>query len=221
MIKTIGLLQRAEGLDPAGFRKHYEQSHAPMAVRLLGFPGYQRNYPESDPARAALGFDGFSEFWFQDEAETERIGALMQTDVGARLLEDEPRFMNVPRNQNYGVSERLHGTRPAPGRHLRAIAVTRLPPGAEPGPRERALDEDETRVRERALPGVITALHIVPERIAMPGPPDLAAAGCIESLWLADRKALDACNAWRADAGAPRLWVVEECGTPVLAFPWA
>ena len=221
VIKTIGLLQRARNLDPDGFRKHYEQCHAPLAIRLLGFAGYQRNYPESDEARAALGFDGLSEFWFRDEAEMQRIGGLMQTDVGAQLLEDEPRFMNVPRNQNYGVSETLHGTRPAPGEHLRAVAVTRLSPGAEPGPRERELHRDESRVRERALVGVIAALHIVPERIAMPGPGDMAAAGCVESLWLADRAALGACNAWRADEKEPLLWPVEESGTPVLEWPWA
>ena len=37
MIKTVGLLQRREDLDAAGFRKHYEQNHAPLATKLLGF----------------------------------------------------------------------------------------------------------------------------------------------------------------------------------------
>jgi hypothetical protein len=219
VIKTVGLLQRREGLDPAGFREHYESNHAPLAVRLLGFPGYQRNYPESDEARAALGFDGFSEFWFRDEAETAKIGEIMGTEVGAQLLEDEPRFMNVPRNQTYAVSERCYGTRPEPGKTLRALAITRLPAGVEPGRGERKLDLDETRVRERALPGVLASLHIVPEAASMPLPPDMPAAGCVESLWLDSRSALDACNHWRAEAGAPLLWAVEESGTPVMAWP--
>ena len=116
MIKTVGLLQRREGLDATGFREHYEQNHAPMATKLLEFSGYQRNYPESDRARDELGLDGFSEFWFQDAAETSRIGELMQGDIGALFVEDELRFMNRPANQSYEVTERLYGARPAPGK---------------------------------------------------------------------------------------------------------
>ena len=220
MIKTIGLLQRREGLAPAGFREHYEKNHAPLAIRLLDFPGYQRNYPESDEARAALGFDGFSEFWFRDESETAKIGEIMGTEVGAQLLEDEPRFMNVPRNQTYAVSERLYGTRPEPGKALRALGITRLPAGTAPGKAERELDLDESRVRERRLPGVLASLFIVPEGASMPLPADVPAAGCVESLWLEGRSALEACNGWRVEVGAPLLWAVEESGTPVLAWPY-
>jgi hypothetical protein len=219
VIKSVGLLQRREGLDPAGFRDHYEKHHAPLAIRLLGFPGYQRNYPESGAARAALGFDGLSEFWFRDEAEIARIGEIMGTEVGAQLLEDEPRFMNVPRNQTYTVSERMHGTRPAPGKALRALAVTRLRNAAAPSACERKLDLDEARVRERALPGVIASLHIIPEGASMALPPDMPAAGCVESLWIESRGVLERCNGWRSEAGAPLLWVVEEAGTPLLAWP--
>ena len=70
------------------------------------------------------------------------------------------------------VSERLHGTRPAPGKAIRAIAVTRLAVGQATGRRERELDLHETRVRERAIPGVIASLYSVPERAAMPLPAD-------------------------------------------------
>ena len=219
MIKTVGLLQRREGLDATGFREHYEQNHAPMATKLLEFSGYQRNYPESDRARDELGLDGFSEFWFQDAAEISRIGELMQGDIGALFVEDELRFMNRPANQSYEVTERLYGTRPAPGKVLRAIAISRLPVGAKPGTRERALDSHDTRVRERAISGVIAALHSVPDRLASPLPAGAAGVGCIESLWLENRDTLAECNRWRAREGAPPLWVVEESGTPILAWP--
>ena len=191
----------------------------PLATKLLGFPGYQRNYPESDRARRALGLDGFSEFWFRDPAEIARLGELMQSDIGAQLLEDELRFMNPPANQNYKVSERLHGVRPAPGEAVRAIAIGRLPAGTLPGAHERNLDLDSTRVRERAIPGVIASLHIVPERATLPIPADMPAVGYIESLWLESREALAECNGWRSREGATLLSVVEEFGAPILHWP--
>jgi uncharacterized protein (TIGR02118 family) len=220
MIKSVGLLQRRDGLDPAGFRAHYEGNHVPLATRLLGFPGYQRNYPESAGARAELGLDGFSEFWFQDAAEIAKLGELMQGEIGAELMADELRFMNPPANQTYIVSERLYGERPAPGRALRALAIARLPLGADVAAGDCKLDLDETRVQERAIPGVIAALHSVPVQVT--GPLDAAtpAVDFIESVWLESREVLVECNRWREGCGAAPLSPVEESGTPILAGPY-
>ena len=217
MIKTVGLLQRRAGLDAAGFREHYEQRHVPLATSLLGFPGYQRNYPESSRERDELGLDGFSEFWFQDAAEIVRLGERMQGDIGAQLAEDELRFMNPPANHSYEVAERCHGVRPAPGEAVRAISIMRLPVGARPGESTRRLDFEAARVRERRIAGVIAALYSVPVRAVTPPPARTPGVGCIESLWLADREALAECNRWRAREGAVPLSVVEEAGTPILA----
>ena len=99
------------------------------------------------------------------------------------------------------------------------MAVTRVAPGGLAGARERALDRDAARETERALPGVIASLYSVTERVSMALPEGRPGAGCVESLWLADRDALAACNRWRGRAGEPLLWVVEESGTPVLDWP--
>ena len=219
MIKTVGLLQRREGLDATGFREHYEQKHAPLARELLGFPGYQRNYPESDRARRGLGLDAFSEFWFRDAAEIERIGNLMQGSVGDRFREDEFRFMNPPANQSFEVSERQHGRRPAPGSAIRAIAINTLPAGIGLGGDGQGIDSESARVREREIPGVVASLYSVPVRSVKAGPAGAAVVGCIESFWLAGRETLDECNGWRDRSGVAALWVVEEVGTPIRFGP--
>ena len=219
MIKSMGLLQRREGLDAAGFRDHYEQKHAPMAESDLGFAGYQRNYPVSHTARAQLGVDGLSEFWFEDAGETTRIGQLMQGEVGVRFIEDEERFMNRAINETYHVSERLHGVRPPPGEAVRAVAIARLPVGARAGERDRRRDFEPLRVRERHTRGVIAALYSVPVGASMPIPAGRPGVGCIESLWLSDAEALEVCNHRRAREGATPLSVVEEAGRPVLGVP--
>lgn len=219
MIKSVGLLQRREGLDAAGFRDHYEQQHAPLARELLGFSGYQRNYPESSAAREGLGLDVFSEFWFRDAEERARIAQLMQGDVGLRFREDEFRFMNRPANHSYEVGETQHGIRPPPGASLRAIAIQRLAPGRGPGEAERRVDLETTRVREREISGVIASLYTVPRRAVKEPPAGSPGVGCIESLWLEGREVLDACNTWRREADAPILWEVEEVGAPILSPP--
>jgi hypothetical protein len=216
MIKSMGLLQRRLDLDADGFRDHYENKHAPMAEELLGFAGYQRNYPESRSAREALGLDGLSEFWFENPGETARIGQLMQGEIGAQFIEDELRFMNTQENATYGVAERLFGARPAPGDAIRAVAITRLPAGARAGQRDRRLDFEDRRSRERRLAGVLAALYSVPIGASMRLPAGRPGVGCIESLWLSDREALGRCNHWRAAAGAVALSVVHEAGRPVL-----
>ena len=219
MIKSVGLLQRREDLDHAGFRAHYEQNHVPLATKLLGFPGYQRNYPESDRARGELGLDGFSEFWFQDAAQLARLGELMQGEIGAELMQDELRFMIPPANQTYDVSERLYGKRPSPGEAVRVIAIARLPAGVRPGASESRLDFDDTRVRERSISGVIAALHIMPVRATVPLEAGTRGVDCIESLWLENREVLAECNRWRTGENTTRLSIVEEFGTPCLAWP--
>jgi len=218
-VKSLGLLQRRVGLDAAGFRDHYETRHVPLARRLLGFPGYQRNYPTRDEDRARLGFDGFSEFWFRGEAETARIGEIMQGPDGALMLEDEPRFMDVPRNQTHEVEERQFGSRPMPGATFRAIAVERRKSPTEATP-EWGFEELDWRREERANPGVLTALYSRPLRSVTPVPAGQNALAFAESLWLEDALTLEHCNQQRSQRDQPLLVLVEESGTPVLDFPY-
>ena len=218
-VKSLGLLQRRVGLDPAGFRSHYETRHVPLAKRLLGFPGYQRNYPTRDEDRARLGFHGFSEFWFRGEAETARIGEIMQGPDGAIMLEDEPRFMDVPRNQTHEVEERQFGSRPPPGDTLRAISVQRRAGQTQKSPAW-GFEELDWRREERAAPGVLTALYSRPLRSVTPVPEGQKALAFAESLWLEDAATLERRNRDRSQRGQLLLIPVEESGTPVLEFPY-
>jgi hypothetical protein len=84
------------------------------------------------------------------------------------------------------------------------------------------LDFDDTRVRERSIAGVIAALYSMP-RSGDRGTAPLAAGtpgvDCIESLWLENRESLAECNRWRTEQRVTPLSVVEEYGTPILAWP--
>jgi uncharacterized protein (TIGR02118 family) len=93
LIKTIGLMPRRPDVSRAAFRDHYENRHAPLALKHFPFVKYVRNHVvESLPD--PVGFDCLSEFWVEDVA---LIHALMGSDIGEMMREDERRFADQPR----------------------------------------------------------------------------------------------------------------------------
>ncbi len=98
MVKGIALLNRKPGLSEKEFRKHYEESHAPLALSL--FPTirkYVRNYvtriafPADTPE---LDFDCITEQRFDD---MEGFQAMMKAGVGEAghaIADDEKKFLD-------------------------------------------------------------------------------------------------------------------------------
>ncbi|MFC2000550.1 EthD domain-containing protein [Chloroflexota bacterium] len=98
MVKGIALLKRKPGLTVEEFRKHYEEVHAPLAVKL--FPTirkYMRNYITSVPFPADAGeleFDCITEQWFDD---MEGFQAMMDAgagEAGRTISNDEKTFLD-------------------------------------------------------------------------------------------------------------------------------
>ena len=87
-VKRIGLVKRREDLTQAQFEKHWLERHATLCLRLPGLKKYAVNLVSKDSA-VPLGYDGFSELWF--ESEEALLGALSSQE-GKELLADLPNF---------------------------------------------------------------------------------------------------------------------------------
>ena len=111
MIKSMALIKRKPGLSMEEFIQHYEEVHAPLALKLLpAFKRYVRNYVINAPGAEEADFDCITEFWFDDIegalAVTEALGDY-KTEIGKIFLEDEEKFQDRGKTRTFLVDERV------------------------------------------------------------------------------------------------------------------
>jgi uncharacterized protein (TIGR02118 family) len=88
-IKRIGLVRRKQSLTREQFLAHWLGTHAELCKKLPGMRRYAVNLVDADP-RGALGYDGFSELWFDS---VEALEAALASEEGRTLLADLPNFV--------------------------------------------------------------------------------------------------------------------------------
>jgi uncharacterized protein (TIGR02118 family) len=103
-MKMVCMFKRKAGLTPEQFREHYEERHAPMAVKLFPFfKDYRRSYIRHDLAHkradgepaTRLDFDVITEIWFASQADYERMARLMtEPAIRQQVIDDEMRFID-------------------------------------------------------------------------------------------------------------------------------
>jgi uncharacterized protein (TIGR02118 family) len=106
MLKIIALIKRRADVSRAEFRRHYEEIHAPLALRHLDqMSAYVRNHVTSELAGGPAGFDCLSEFWYADRAALRRLLAYLQSDAAEPIRRDEISFMSKAENVFFPVEE--------------------------------------------------------------------------------------------------------------------
>lgn len=131
-MKTLALIARRPDLSRSEFRDHYEDVHAPLAVRTLleGTTRYVRNHLREE-LFGRPAFDVVSGFWYRDAVAAVEIMKRTETPVGEAIRQDELTFMDKPANTFFAVEERAvcgAEDRAAP---LAAIALVRRPAGQD------------------------------------------------------------------------------------------
>ncbi len=111
MIKTISFSARKPGLSHEDFVRHYEENHAPLALKhFTTFRKYVRNYSVAMPGADEPGFDCITEFWFDDIEGALKVQEILgdyKTEVGRMFLEDEERFQDRGKTRSFLVDERV------------------------------------------------------------------------------------------------------------------
>jgi uncharacterized protein (TIGR02118 family) len=111
MIKSMTLIKRKPGLSREEFIQHYEEVHAPLALKHFPtFVRYARNYVITFPDAEEPDFDCITEIWFDDiegaMAVTEALGDY-KTEIGRIFLDDEEKFMDRGSKVSLLVNERV------------------------------------------------------------------------------------------------------------------
>tara|TARA_Y100001935_G_scaffold239807_1_gene227800 strand:- start:2231 stop:2785 length:555 start_codon:yes stop_codon:yes gene_type:complete len=98
MIKALAFIHKKKDLSDDDFKNYYEKNHAPLAISLLTFEGYERNFVDTkiNPLFASLG--SISIFQYQSIESLNYIEEQMSSDAGDILREDELKFMDVAKN---------------------------------------------------------------------------------------------------------------------------
>jgi len=101
MLKFMVVLYRRPGMTPAGFRRHLQEIHGPLARRLPGLRKYTQNFVVPDPKRDP-SWDAIVELYF-DNWET--MEAAWVSPQGAASDADLPLFADMNRTSWSVVEE--------------------------------------------------------------------------------------------------------------------
>ena len=107
MIKVMVMIKRKPGISHEEFCKHYEEVHAPLALKLLPtIKKYVRNYVVILPGMEEPGFDCITEFWYDDMEGTQASIDTLNSDAGKVIQDDEATFMDKDKQVVLLVDER-------------------------------------------------------------------------------------------------------------------
>jgi len=108
MIKAIALIKRKPGLSMDEFSRHYEEVHAPLALRH--FPvikRYVRNYVSLPPGAEELEFDCITEFWYENMEGLQAAIDTRRSEARQLMHDDEESFMDRSKMITFLVEEKV------------------------------------------------------------------------------------------------------------------
>ena len=131
-MKTLALIARRPDITRDEFRDHYEEIHAPLAVRTLleGTTRYVRHHVREELFGSPV-FDVVTAFWYRDAAAAVEVMRRTETPAGEAIRRDELTFMNKPANTFFAVTEQVVRGAEQRAAALSVIALVRRPLGED------------------------------------------------------------------------------------------
>lgn len=116
MIKLIFCLRRRADMSREQFQTYWREIHAPLVAEVsaaLRIRKYVQSHSFDDPRIAGMGsvrgmidepYDGVAELYW-DSIEDVLVDNAAARDAGRRLLEDEAKFIDLPRSPLFWARE--------------------------------------------------------------------------------------------------------------------
>ena len=220
MIVRMGLLDRKPDWTREEFRRHWRETHGPIAARLPGLRSYLQHHV-TDSVQRGISYkrgpeqlDGFSELAFDDAAAMQ---AAFRSDVAPSLVEDEARF--IGRLRIIAV-DRREIIPPVQGKRLiKRMSLLRRRADVDAETFDREWRIEHARLL-RLMPGVDGyRQNLVVERQVVKGTPcshdELPIDGVVE-LWFEDTEALN--RAFASPQGAQAMKHAESFIDEITTF---
>jgi uncharacterized protein (TIGR02118 family) len=106
MIKGMSLVKRKPGLTLEQFARHYEEAHAPLALKHFPFKRYVRNYVSKSDDAEEPWFDCVTEVWFETMEDCQAAAEFTVSEAYKVIAEDEERFMDRSKIVAFIVDEK-------------------------------------------------------------------------------------------------------------------
>jgi len=118
MVHLVFCLRRLPHLSREEFQRYWREHHAPLVKSYAGVLGIRR-YIQAHTIDAALAegiaaarqapdpFDGVAEIWFDLQELSARLATPEAAQAGLALLEDERRFIDLPRSPIFFAEDRV------------------------------------------------------------------------------------------------------------------
>jgi len=108
MIKTIAMIKRKADMSREEFVKHYEEVHAPLALKHLPMiKRYVRNHVVELPGMEGPDFDCVTELWLDSLEDAMKLFEFVQSDEGRVIRDDEEKFLDRERIVFFLVDEKV------------------------------------------------------------------------------------------------------------------
>ena len=108
MIKTITMITRKADISREDFVKHYEEVHAPLALKHLPMiKRYVRNHVVDIPGMEEPAFDCITELWLDDLEDAMKLFEFVTSDEGQVIRDDEEKFLDREKTVFFLVDERV------------------------------------------------------------------------------------------------------------------
>jgi len=108
MIKTIAMIKRKADMSREEFVKHYEEVHAPLALKHLPMiKRYVRNHVVELPGMEGPDFDCVTELWLDSVEDAMKLFEFVQSDEGRVIRDDEEKFLDRERIVFFLVDEKV------------------------------------------------------------------------------------------------------------------
>ncbi len=129
-MKTMALIVRRPDHTRKAFRDHYEEQHAPLAMKTVmeGATRYVRHHISSELYGQPI-FDVVTAFQYRDAAAAGETMKRLQEEVGQRIIADEKSFMDREKNNFFGVTESPVLGSEDRGAGSLLLALVKAPPG--------------------------------------------------------------------------------------------
>lgn len=108
MVKAIALIKRKPGLSREEFVRHYEEVHAPLALKYFPtFKRYVRNYVLPVPGIEDAEFDCLTEVWYDNMEGYQSVINVLESESGQAIKNDAETFMDTSKQISFLVKEKV------------------------------------------------------------------------------------------------------------------